>query len=165
MSELILFYLFGGLAVISVALMIFQANPVASALFLVFALFCLSALYVMLEAPFVAILQVLVYAGAIMVLFVFVIMLLRLKKEDIIEDRPGGGVLLALILGFASAVGMIFWLCQTPILPFEAAPHLFGEAEGIGRLMFTTYLIPFELTSVLLLVAIVGVVLLGKKEV
>lgn len=159
-----LFYIFGSLSVVAVVFMIFQANPVTSALCLVFALFCLSGLYVMLSAPFVAILQILVYAGAIMVLFVFVIMLLKLKKEDLIEDRPSLGMAGIIILALASIAFMTYYLLQVPALPFQNIPVEFGEASGVGRLMFTKYLIPFELTSILLLVAIVGVVLLGKRE-
>ena len=162
--ESLLFYIFGGLTVLSIILMIFQANPVASALFLVFALFCLSALYVILSAPFIAILQVLVYAGAIMVLFIFVIMLLKLKTADLIEDRPSWGMAGIVILGLASVGFMVFYLLQVPANTFQPVSAGFGEAEGVGRIMFTKYLIPFELTSILLLISIVGVVLLGKKE-
>lgn len=163
MMSPLFFYIVGGLTVLSIILMIFQSNPVASALFLVFALFCLSALYVGLDAPFIAILQVLVYAGAIMVLFIFVIMLLKLKPADLIEDRPSWSMAGIVILGFASVGFMAFYLLQVPANTFQPVPAGFGEAEGVGRLMFTKYLIPFELTSILLLIAIVGVVLLGKK--
>ncbi|MDO8519758.1 MAG: NADH-quinone oxidoreductase subunit J [Deltaproteobacteria bacterium] len=161
--EPLLFYFFGGLTVLAIVFMIFQANPVASALFLVFALFCLSALYVILSAPFIAILQVLVYAGAIMVLFIFVIMLLKLTPADLVEDRPSWGMGWIVLLGIGSVAFMAYYLLQIPANPFQPAPPHFGEAEGVGRLMFTKYLIPFELTSLLLLIAIVGVVLLGKK--
>ena len=159
-----LFYFFGGLTVLAIIAMIFQANPVASALFLVFALFCLSALYVLLSAPFIAVLQVLVYAGAIMVLFIFVIMLLKLTPADLISDRPSWGMAWAVLMGMVSVAFMAFYLLKVPAAPMPPVAPGFGEAEGVGRIMFTKYLIPFELTSILLLIAIVGVVLLGKKE-
>jgi len=164
MTEALFFYGFGAMTVVMVLFMIFQTNPVASAVYMVFAFFGLSALYVLLQAPFVAVLQVLVYAGAIMVLFIFVIMLLNLRKEDLYYDRIswrkiGVGVLAAVFLAFMSC-----YMIKVKVQPFYELPADFGTPQAVGRLMFLTYLVPFEITSLLLLVAIIGAVMLGRKE-
>lgn len=163
--ESLFFYIFASITVGMVLLMIFQTNPVASALYLVFAFFGLAGLYVLLSASFVAVLQVLVYAGAIMVLFVFVIMLLNLKKEDLIDDKIGKKHVLVVILGMLFAGFFIKYFLSIPVVPFEEVPANFGEVAEVGKLLFTKYLIPFELTSILLLVGIIGAVVLGKKEI
>ncbi len=164
MSETIFFYIFAVISVGMVLLMIFQTNPIVSALYLVFGFFGVAGLYVLLSAPFVAVLQVLVYAGAIMVLFLFVLMLLNLRKEDLVYDRLnwrkiGVGGVAILFLGF-----LAHHFTRIQIQPFFDLPENFGTPEGVGRLLFTTYLIPFELVSILLLVAIIGAVVLGKRQ-
>ncbi len=174
MSESFFFYLFAGITVATVGLMIFQTNPIASVLYLVFGFFGIAGLYVLLSAPFLAVLQVLVYAGAIMVLFIFVLMLLKLRQEDLIYDRMTWRNLLVVLMALGSAGFLIFRFMKLdfhafpPIPPGSGVAQLevpqFGEADGVGRLLFTHYLIPFEITSILLLVAIIGAVMLGKKE-
>lgn len=159
-----LFYLFAALIVVTIILMIFQTNPVASAIYLVASFFGLSVLYVMLSAPFVAVLQVLVYAGAIMVLFTFVIMLLNLKKKDLIYDRVSWRKISVVFIGIFFVGLLAFYFLKIPVHPFTELGPGFGEVRGVGRLLFTKYLIPFELTSILLLVAIIGAVMLGKRE-
>lgn len=164
MTEAIFFYLFGGLAVVMVTAMILTTNPVTSALCLVLGFFGLAGLYVLLEAPFVAALQILVYAGAIMVLFIFVIMLLNLQPQDLIGDKVSpakfvlvGGVMVAILVS-------LFYGVTLPDTPFAELPPDFGSPAAVGRLLFSEYAVPFELASVLLLVAIIGAVILGKKE-
>lgn len=164
MSEPFFFYFFSSIIVVMVILMIFQTNPVASALYLVFGFFGLAGLYVLLSAPFVAVLQVLIYAGAIMVLFIFVIMLLNLKKEDLIYDKVSWRKIAVGLIGFLFLGFLAYTFIHIPVLPFQKLPAGFGEPETVGRLLFTRYLIPFELTSILLLVAIIGAVMLGKKD-
>lgn len=164
MSEAIFFYAFSILTVVMVIFMIFQTNPVASVVYLVFAFFGLAGLYVLLQAPFVAVLQILVYAGAIMVLFIFVIMLLNLRKDDLYYDRItlkkiGVGVLALLFAGF-----LTLYFLKVPVSSFYELPQEFGSPQAVGRLLFLTYLVPFELTSILLLVAVVGAVMLARKE-
>src|SRR3990167_10457734 len=163
MSEVIFFYIFSTIAVGMVMLMIFQTNPVASALYLVFAFFGLAGLYVMLSAPFVAVLQVLVYAGAIMVLFIFVIMLLNIRKEELVYDKVTGRKIAVILLALFFAGFLILNFVKIPVVPFAPVEEGFGEVAPVGRLLFLKYLIPFELTSILLLVAIVGALVLGKK--
>lgn len=167
-----LFYLFAGAAVAGALLVVSQRNPVYSVLALIGSFFGLSGLYVLLEAPFVAVVQIIIYAGAIMVLFLFVVMLLNVPREDAAEwDRAhplyrpmavriGGGLalLLALELGWA--------LSRTAGLGGGVAdehPAVSSVAE-LGRVLFIDYMFAFEVTSILIIVAMVGAVVLAKKE-
>lgn len=152
------------MTVLMVLLMIFQTNPIASAVYLVFGFFGLAGLFVLLEAPFVAVLQVLVYVGAIMVLFIFVLMLLNLKKEDLIYDKVTWKKIGVVLLGLFFLSFLAYHFISIPVEPFKVAAENFGEPKAVGQLLFTNYLIPFELTSFLLLVGIIGAVVLGKKE-
>jgi NADH-quinone oxidoreductase subunit J len=160
-----LFYIFAFLTLVFGFLVVanpFSRNPVTSAMFLVLTIVSLAGLFVLLHAFFLAAVQVLVYAGAVMVLFLFVIMLLDLKAEERRKARA-----LAVVGGFISigAILAIFLssLRQTP-LAATASPALEGGTVRLGKLLFTEYLLPFEIVSVLLLVAMVGVVLLSKKD-
>ena len=160
-----LFYLFAFLAVVFGFLVVanpFSRNPVTSAMFLVLTIISLAGLFVLLHAFFLAAAQVLVYAGAVMVLFLFVIMLLDLKEE---ERRKVKGVGVGAGLVSAGALLAIFLrsLLHAPLDKVQA-PGLEGSTVRLGKLLFTEYLLPFEIVSVLLLVAIVGVVLLSKKD-
>ncbi len=162
--DVYLFYIFSFITVSTVILMILQKNPISSAFCLIISFFSLAALYALLSAHFVAVLQILVYAGAVMVLFVFVIMLLNLKKNDYIRDKLNLGRIIAILIGLGL---FAFFAIEFLLLPLIHLPELapeFGTAEQIGELMFTKYVIPFELIGVLLLVGIVGAVLLGRKE-
>jgi NADH-quinone oxidoreductase subunit J len=169
---MILFYLFAGVAVVASLLVIAQRNPIYSVLFLIASFGALSGLYVLLEAPFVAMIQIIVYAGAIMVLFLFVVMLLNAPHEDTEEDLErrvrlpsagrvrGLGALLALVL-----VVELIWI----LLSSRSSAVVFGSeavssVAAIGRLLFTDYAFPFEVTSVLILVALVGSVVLARRE-
>ncbi len=164
MSEAFFFYLFAAMAVAMVFLVVLQTNPVASALSLVFGLFGLAGLYVLLDAPFVAVLQVLVYAGAIMVLIIFVIMLLKLRPEDLIEDKVSWGKAGVVLFGSAFAFFLSSTVIDVPFESFREVSATFGSPREVGRLLFTKYLVPFELTSILLLVAMIGILVLGRRE-
>jgi NADH-quinone oxidoreductase subunit J len=165
MSDL-LFYLFAALTLVSGLLVVanpFSRNPVTSAMFLVVSIISLAGLFVLLHAFFLAAVQILVYAGAVIVLFLFVIMLLDLKAE---ERRKVSTVLTVLSL---LAVGGLAGLLAKAILeadlgPGGRSPTVQGGTVALGKLLFTHYLLPFEIVSVLLLVAVVGVILLSKKE-
>lgn len=163
--ETSLFYIFGGMAVVTALLMVTRQNPIVSALWLVVCFFAFAVLFLMLDAQFVAVLQILLYAGAIMVLFVFVIMLLNVREEElksrVLQFSGVLGGLAAIYLVVLFGVGVM----KEPLAPFAAVPADFGLVAPIGRLLFTKYLIPFELTSVLLLVAIVGSVVMGKRKI
>ena len=166
------FYLFGIVAVASALAFVTRQSPVAAALWLVSTMFSLAAMYVMLDAPFIGAIQVLVYAGAIMVVFLFVIMLLNLGRPTELADARGLGWRLA-----AGAVGLAI-LAQIFAMTRPAVAERYRIAEGqlarqvaergviapIAEPLFNEYLLAFEVTSVLLLVAIVGAVVLGKPR-
>ncbi len=167
--ESILFYLFGTVAVGTALAMILQRNPVMSALLLVANFFCIAALYLLLQQQFLAVIQIVVYTGAIMVLVIFVIMLLNLGDEERLTERINvwQSLGLALVAGFL--VEMVYILmfknqtgAYTELHPDTAK---LGTVEAIGDAMFNKFLLPFEVTSFLLLVAIVGAVILAKRRV
>lgn len=158
------FYLFALLAIMSALLFVTRRNPVPAALWLVNVMFALAGLYVMLDAPFVGAIQVLVYAGAIMVVFVFVVMLLNLGRDEISDLRSLGARLGAGLVGLALLANLL--VAQRHKLPrLESAPASDNVVEPVAASLFTDYLVAFELTSIVLLVAVVGAVLLAKKRV
>jgi NADH-quinone oxidoreductase subunit J len=165
------FYLFGLIAIASALLFVTRKSPVAAALWLVNTMFCLAALYVLLDAQFIGAIQVLVYAGAIMVVFIFVIMLLNLG-HGIVNDIRGLGWRLA-----AGAVGLAI-LAEIFVLSKSRTPAGLTLPQGliaqqvaregaitpIAGPLFNEYLLAFEVTSVLLLAAVIGAVMLGKER-
>ncbi|HTG54494.1 MAG TPA: NADH-quinone oxidoreductase subunit J [Gemmatimonadaceae bacterium] len=159
------FYLFGLLAVGGALLFVTRKSPVAAALWLVNVMFCISALFVMLDAPFIGAIQVLVYAGAIMVVFLFVVMLLNLGHPSEIADlRSTGTRVTAGLVGLVMlAEVLVLMRVRFPAL-IPAAPATDNVTTAIAAPLFREYLLPFELTSVLLLAAIVGAVVLAKRR-
>lgn len=159
-------------AVFGAIMMIAQRNPVASVLYLILSLMAQAVLYVQLSALFVAAILILVYAGAILVLFLFVIMLLNLRgTEDMGERAPALSRLSKLLVGILLVVeiGFIIYGVSFPNagptgIAAASALDNFGSVPQVAELLFTTYLFPFELTSVLLLVAIIGAVVMAKRE-
>lgn len=162
--ELIVFYIFGGLAVATALGVVAFKNPISSAFSLVVSFFAVSALYAMLSAHFLAVVQVLVYAGAIMVLFIFVIMLLNLQGEELKEKGFPTYFKVFTALFLAAFLGGLIFVFKNFQGIFPQANEAFGTVKAVGRLLFTRYFVPFELTSVLLLVAIIGGVVLAKRE-
>lgn len=161
------FYFLAAVTVVSAILMLLQRNPVNSALYLILNFFCLGGLYLTLNAQFIAIVHIVVYAGAIMVLFLFVIMLLSLGDDKKLREHLG----LRMYLGIAFSAGLLIELLY--ILGFSSTNNYtqqssaaveMGTVEYIGKVLFTKFLFPFEITSFLLLAAIVGAVLLAKKK-
>ncbi|MEY4608684.1 MAG: hypothetical protein RL625_901 [Gemmatimonadota bacterium] len=167
------FYLFGLIAIASALLFVTRKSPVAAALWLVNVMFCLAALYLMLDAQFIGAIQVLVYAGAIMVVFLFVVMLLNLGHPSELADIRGQGGRLA-----AGAVGLAL-LAEVAVLvrarfPAQLTPRAASALEQveqpggviapIAESLFREHLLAFELTSILLLTAIAGAVVLGRKR-
>jgi NADH-quinone oxidoreductase subunit J len=142
--------------------LVLKRNPIHGALFLVVNLGCIAALYLTLGAEFLAAAQVIVYAGAIMVLFVFAIMVLIPGKEETGPDPRRPWRVLALPLGLILVMLLGAYVVTSPPSPSAGVPA--GGVEAIGRLLFTDYLFPFELTSVLLLAAMVGVLLLARRK-
>jgi NADH-quinone oxidoreductase subunit J len=160
----ILFYFLALLTIASALVVILHPVPMYCAMGLVNTLFLLAVMFVLLDAHLVAFLQVIVYAGAIVVLFLFVIMLLSLEAAPRMEGRfalRAGGTLLALLL--AVELGIVTVVHQPPVdtLP----PPAFGSTVSLAERLFSTHLLPFELTSVLLLVAIVGAVVMARRKV
>jgi NADH-quinone oxidoreductase subunit J len=171
-SEQLLFYAFAATAIAGSLLVVGQRNPVYSVLAIIGSFFGLSGLYVLLEAPFVAVVQIIIYAGAIMVLFLFVVMLLNVPREDAAEwdrahplYRPG-----PMRLGSALAVALIIELAwalwrapggRTGIA--DAAPAV-SSVRDLGRVLFTDYMFAFEVTSILIIAAMVGAVVLARKH-
>lgn len=158
------FYLFGVLAVGSALLFVTRKSPVAAALWLVNVMFCLAALYVLLDANFIGAIQVLVYAGAIMVVFVFVVMLLNLGHPDADSDlRPPSWRLAGLFVGLLLIAEILVLLRQDiPAGPPLMEPQA-NVIRPVAQSLFTTHLLAFEVTSVLLLAAVVGAVVLAKR--
>ncbi|HJU68120.1 MAG TPA: NADH-quinone oxidoreductase subunit J [Gemmatimonadaceae bacterium] len=162
------FYLFGIIAIVSAVTFVTRKSPVAAALWLVNTMFCLAALYVMMDAQFIGAIQVLVYAGAIMVVFLFVVMLLNLGHASDVTDIVGGKTKLA-----AGLVGLlllaevfVLWKDDTPPAPVPAPREVeAGVIDQVAAPLFREYLLAFEITSVLLLAAIVGAVILAKRRV
>ena len=162
MAEAIVFYFFAALAFVSALAVVAQRNPMYSAFALIVTLCSLSGIYAILGSPFIAVLQIVVYAGAIMVLFLFVLMLLNVKREDH-EEEHGWTlklVALALALVFVAQVGMVFARA-----PRELAGSWDATTRTMARTLFDTrFLYVFEATSILILAALVGAVALAKKE-
>lgn len=160
-----LFYIFAGMTLVCGGLVVanpFSRNPVTSAMFLVLTIVSLAALFVLLHAFFLAAVQVLIYAGAVMVLFLFVVMLLDVQEEERRRLRrfslvSGGVLAVALAALLASVLGAV------PVTD-QNGPGLQGTTAPLGRMLFTDYLLPFEILSLVLLVAMVGVVLLSKRD-
>ena len=171
-SELLLFYAFAAVAVLGSLFVIVQRNPIYSVLSLIGAFFGLSGLYVLLDAPFVAIVQIIIYAGAIMVLFLFVVMLLNVPREDAAEwdrthplyrpwPRRIGGVLAILLIA-----QLVWALARTPGLREGIGAQAAGISDvgELGRVLFTDYMFAFEVTSILILASLIGAVILTRRQ-
>jgi NADH-quinone oxidoreductase subunit J len=160
--EFAIFFFFAAVAVIFALMVVLHRNPVVGALSLVASFFALAVMYVLLEAPFLAALQVIVYAGAIMVLFLFVIMLLNLQHEHEASKRP-----IQQFLGYATSaafvIGMIYYLVKYAAFPALPGTPFETDAHTIGIRLFEAYVFPFEMVSILLLAAIVGALLLSGR--
>ena len=161
----VLFILFAGLAIGSAIAVVAQRNPLYSAISLIGVFVSLACLYVMLAAPFIAAVQLIVYAGAIMVLVVFVIMLLNVEEEEHRRPRlkflvPAAIVMAAVLIAETSFI--IYSVKFSPFTPTESVSNT-GLTASIGTGLFTKYLLPFEITSILLLMAIVGAMTLARR--
>jgi NADH-quinone oxidoreductase subunit J len=161
----LLFILFGGLAIGCALAVVAQRNPLYSAISLIGVFISLACLYVMLAAPFIAAVQVIVYAGAIMVLVVFVIMLLNVEEEEHRRPRLRFLVPAAVALAGVMIAEVAFILVTVQRSPELAGANTsdVGVTQSIGSALFTRYLLPFEITSILLLMAIVGAMTLARR--
>ena len=168
-AEVLLFWVFGTATVVGAIFVISARSPMSAAMALVATFFFLAGVYVLLWAHAIAVLQVLVYAGAIMVLFLFVIMLLSLAEAEI--SAPG--LKISRIIGGASTLGLLALLglaisrlgLSPPTPQSPAGQASFGSLRTLGQIVYTTYLLPFEAVSLLLLVAILGAVVVAKSRI
>ncbi len=168
MAESIFFYLFSSLAIATALMVIFSKEPVTSVLYLVVTMFALAALFALLGAIFLAVIQILIYAGAILVLFLFIVMMLDLSKEGPSMRQTAELKIVGWVTATAFIAEIIFLVrtsapdrALTPALCLEGSG---GGIEAIGRVLFCQHLLAFELASFLMLAAIVGVVVLSKKK-
>jgi len=173
--ELSLFIVIGGITLISGLLVVFQKNPLYSALFLILTFLAMAGLYLLLAAEFIAIIQVIVYAGAVMVLFLFVIMLMNLDRERYAEAAGhriqkffglAMVVIIVPLIGLGISTALLYSGSQLGAKGGQGLPAAqnASNAKAVASLLFTDYLLPFEITSVLLLAAMIGVVYLARRE-
>jgi NADH-quinone oxidoreductase subunit J len=160
-----LFYVLSFLTILCAMMVVMARNPIHSVLYLIITFFCLSGHYILLNAQFLAVVNIIVYAGAIMVLFLFVIMFLNLRKDE--EDtKTNLTKVAATIVGGSLGVIIIAVLKKTGVGTYN--PYNFdsqtGMVENLGQVLYSDYILPFELASVLFLIAMVGAVMLGKRE-
>ena len=164
--ETFIFFYFASIIVVTAGLVVAMKNPVYSALSLLVMFFHVAGLFVTLHAEFLAIIQILVYAGAILVLYLFVVMLLNLKREEYFHNQLIVGLFLGCVL-FAESVLLVLkgeTMIGQNLVPVDTPVELtHGNTESIGELLYSTYLFPFEVASLILLVAMVGAVILTKK--
>lgn len=164
------FYIFAFLSVGLSVLMLSARNPVYSAIFMIKALFCLAVIYITLEAEFIAAIQVLIYTGAIMVLFLFVVMLLNIDADAQVPEPHGPMTLFSIIAAF----GVFVLVGQAFLYPTHAVPQKgiypieiireFGHVETLATVLFSKYLYPFEIASMVLLLGMIGALLIAKRK-
>jgi NADH-quinone oxidoreductase subunit J len=164
------FYIFAAIAVLASLLVVGQRNPMYSVMLLITSFGALAGLYVLLDAPFTAVTQIIIYAGAIMVLFLFVVMLLNVPRE---EPVPSGvaslvgptGLKIGAVLSVLLAIEIVWALSRFPVKWFNPdQANQVSDVRNIGLMLFTQHAFAFEVTSVLILVAMVGAVVLARKE-
>lgn len=162
-----MFYILGFGAVVAALLMVTSKKPVSAAMSLILVMFLLAGIYVLLNAHLIAALQIIVYAGAIMVLFLFVIMLLNIQEKEgrlavkkIMIQFTGIGIVGLLFIIVANMVTI-----DNSLVKIGGVAKEFGTTKAVGKMLFTDYLLPFEIASILLLAAIVGAVILAKRRI
>lgn len=165
------FYIFAAMAIAFSLLVIFKKNPVSSAFSLVMVFFSFAGIYAILGAHLIAAMQIIVYTGAIMVLFIFVIMLLNADVPDLDYSRTPVGVKVAALFGGLSLIGIFSWMFKNADIGRKQGIHTEefiaqsgGNTQVLSELLFSDYLLPFELTSILLLTAILGAVAIAKRQ-
>ncbi len=165
MIETLIFLIFALLAVASSLMVVMHRNPVYSTMSLVVTLFSVAVLFVLLGAPFIAAIQILVYTGAIVVLFLFVVMLLNITREESSASQQKvqmGGALLGALL-FGGVLALVFWSTQKSMAPAPAITEELVSMKALAREMFGDFLLPFEIVGMLLLVAVIGATVVARK--
>ena len=164
------FYIFATIAVIASLLVVGQRNPMYSVMLLITSFGALAGLYVLLDAPFTAVTQIIIYAGAIMVLFLFVVMLLNVPREEPAPSAAASllgptGLKIGAVLSALLAIEMVWALSRLPARSFNPGyADRVSDVSNIGQMLFTQHAFAFEATSVLILVAMVGAVVIARKE-
>ena len=163
----IMFSLLAVLAIATGVLLVTRRNPVSAAVSLIMHFFALAGLYLTLHAQFIAAVQILVYAGAIMVLVVFVIMLLNLGKEESLKEnfKPRSGLAIALSVALIMQLGLAFLGAPTGMNELAPSAEKIGSPAEIGNVLFSGYIFPFEAISLLLLAAVLGSIILAKRNI
>ena len=165
--QLLMFYFFSAGAIISALVMVTQKMPVRAAMSLIATMSFVAGLYVLLDAHLIAVLQLIVYAGAIMVLFLFVIMLLNVDQKE--GQSAKNAVLLQfiaiMVVGITLVTAVSLFKGDSVLSAFGEVADQFGTTKAVGMLLFTNFLLPFEIASILLLAAIVGAVILAKRRI
>jgi NADH-quinone oxidoreductase subunit J len=168
--EVAAFYIFATIAVIASLLVVGQRNPMYSVMLLITSFGALAGLYVLLDAPFTAVTQIIIYAGAIMVLFLFVVMLLNVPREEPAPRAVASllgptGLKIGAVLSGLLAIEMVWALSRIPSKSFDPGQaNQVSDVRNIGQVLFTDHAFAFEATSVLILVAMVGAVVLARRE-
>jgi NADH-quinone oxidoreductase subunit J len=165
MLDLVVFYFFGGLAVISAALVVTSKNAIHSAIYLITTLLATAGIFLHLGAQFLFAVQVILYVGGIMVLFIFVIMLVNLDvalRQVQFNRQTTVGLVLALVL--AASIPAAAYFGRTMKLPASVVGSLDPNTERVGEVLFRNYMLPFEIASILLLVAMIGAVVMAKRR-
>ena len=165
--DLVIFWVLAPISVGAAALMLFQRNAVHAALLLIVNFFTLAVFFLLLDAPFLFVVQIIVYAGAIMVLFLFVIMLLGVGTEETLVERLKGQRWLAVLLGTGIALEVFFAVrlgvgLSRGAVPDFAAVNEGGNVQALARVLFSDYVFPFELTSILLIIAAIAAMVLAR---
>jgi NADH-quinone oxidoreductase subunit J len=167
--ELLFFYIFAGIAIMAAVMVVTNKNILHAALFLILAFFCVAAIYVLLRAEFLAAVQILLYVGAIMALFVFTILLINVVQAQSLRQFHGQRPLAAVLVLALLVETMVLLFSDIrgtfPLMP-ESPPELAGKAalEGLAQLLLTDYLLLFEVASILLLAAMIGAIVLARGE-
>ncbi len=169
MMQTFMFIILTVITLFSALMVVTRKNPIASILYLVLVFFCFSGYYIMLGAQFLAAVQIIVYAGAIMVLFLFVVMMLNLRDPEAVEGKPLPWQTMGLFIGIGVGIVLLSYLAGSPgpgIPSLEPTKETYalGSAKFMGKSLFTDYVLPFEIAGVLLLAAVIGAVALAKKD-
>lgn len=163
MASDLAFYIAAGVAVLSAMLVVTRRNPVYGAICLIVCFVAVAAIFLHLAAPFVAAAQVIVYAGAIIVLFLFVVMLLNLRPEEYGKGIPAGKRFFMALVAAGVLLSIAIPLLTMGDLDLRQVPEGMGSVEGVGKILFADYVLPFELVSLLIIAVVIGVVVLAGK--
>ena len=165
MAEMVFFFIFAVIAVVSAVGVVTLRNPVHSVLSLMVCFIQMAALFVLLRSPFLAAVQIFVYVGAVLVLFLFVIMMLDIRKASMTRFASGGhSWIIALLIILIAEMILILSRGRFADMAVSTTGRLDGSVKEMGTALFTKYLLPFEIISMILLVALLGAIVLGKKE-